>query len=108
MSSQKTIAVMGATGMQGGGLVRAIMNDPAGGFACRAVTRNPSSDEAQALKSLGAKIVKADLDDIASLEKAFAGAYGAFCLTKFWGAFFGRERKGTGEEHGRGSPDSRP
>ncbi len=93
MSSQKTIAVMGATGMQGGGLVRAIMNDPTGGFACRAVTRNPASAEAQALKSLGAEIVKADLDDIASLEKAFAGAYGAFCLTNFWEHFSAEKEK---------------
>jgi uncharacterized protein YbjT (DUF2867 family) len=93
MAKQKVISVVGATGSQGGGLARAILSDPEGGFVCRAVTRNPSSDKAQALKAEGAEIVKADLDDVASLETAFAGAYGAFCVTNFWEHFSAEKEK---------------
>jgi uncharacterized protein YbjT (DUF2867 family) len=80
----KTIAVVGATGAQGGGLVRAILADRSGGFGARAITRKPDSDKARALAALGAEIVAGDADDPASLERAFAGAYGAFCVTNFW------------------------
>jgi len=85
--AKKIIAVVGATGAQGGGLVRAIMNDPNGGFAARAITRKKDSDKAKALAKMGAEVVEADLDDKASLEKAFAGAYGAYCVTNFWEHF---------------------
>jgi uncharacterized protein YbjT (DUF2867 family) len=84
MSEKKIIAVVGATGAQGGGLVRAILADRDGGFAARAITRKPDSDAARALAALGAEVVAADTDDAASLERAFAGAYGAFCVTNFW------------------------
>jgi uncharacterized protein YbjT (DUF2867 family) len=87
MSSRKLIAVLGATGAQGGGLARAILRDPAGGFTVRVLTRNPSSDKAKALAALGAEIVDADADDERSLERAFNGAYGAFCVTFFWDHF---------------------
>jgi uncharacterized protein YbjT (DUF2867 family) len=79
--------VVGATGAQGSGLVRAILADPEGGFAARAITRNPSSDKAGELAKLGAEVVQADLDDVESLKKAFAGAHGAFCVTNFWEHF---------------------
>lgn len=87
MADKKTIAVVGATGAQGGGLVRAILNDPEGGFAARAITRDINSEKAKALADLGAEVVAADVDDQASLEKAFEGAYGAFCVTFFWEHF---------------------
>ena len=83
----KTIAVVGATGAQGGGLVRAILADPSGGFAARAVTRDASSDKAKTLAAAGAEVVAANLDDEPSLRKAFDGAYGAFCVTNFWEHF---------------------
>ena len=83
----KTIAVVGATGAQGGGLVRAILADPSGGFAARALTRDASSDKAKALAAAGAEVVAANLDDAQSLRKAFDGAYGAFCVTNFWEHF---------------------
>lgn len=85
MPTNKTlIAVVGATGAQGGGLARAILADPDGRFAVRALTRDPNSHKARALAAAGAEVVAANLDDEASLERAFAGAYGAFCVTFFW------------------------
>ena len=84
MADAKVIAVMGATGAQGGGLVRAIVADPGGGFSARAVTRDSTSDAAQELARLGAEVVEGDLDDPATIERAFSGAYGAFCVTFFW------------------------
>src|SRR5689334_13246723 len=77
----KMIAVVGATGSQGGGLCHAILNDREGGFVCRAITRDPGKDKAKALAAQGAEVVRADLDDPASLVQAFTGAYGAFCVT---------------------------
>ncbi|HEU5201832.1 MAG TPA: NmrA/HSCARG family protein [Nitrospira sp.] len=87
MTEKKLIAVVGATGAQGGGLVRAIVNDPSSGFVARALTRDVNSDKAKALAKLGAEVAVADLDDLESLKRAYAGAYGAFCLTNFWEHF---------------------
>jgi uncharacterized protein YbjT (DUF2867 family) len=87
MSDRKMIAVLGATGAQGGGLVRAILKDPASGFAARAITRDVNSEKARALAEMGAEVVTADVDDPESLQRAFAGAYGAFCVTFFWAHF---------------------
>lgn len=89
----KTLAVVGATGAQGGGLARAILDDPDGGFRCRALTRNPDSDAARALADRGADVVRADLDDLDSLVRAFDGAYGAFCVTNFWEHFSPEKEK---------------
>ena len=87
MSDKKIIAIVGATGAQGGGLVRAILADQSGPFRVRALTRNVNSEKAQALSAAGAEVVPADLDDLATLRRAFEGAYGAFCLTFFWEHF---------------------
>lgn len=84
MSERKIIAVVGATGQQGGGLAHAILADPDSEFAVRALTRNADSEKARELARLGAEIVEADIDDEASLVKAFDGAYGAFLVTNFW------------------------
>jgi uncharacterized protein YbjT (DUF2867 family) len=89
MPDKKIIAVVGATGAQGGGLARAILTDPDGGFAVRALTRDPAKDAAVALADRGAEVVRADLDDEASLTAAFDGAYGAYCVTNFWEHFSG-------------------
>jgi uncharacterized protein YbjT (DUF2867 family) len=80
----KLIAVVGATGAQGGALARAILADPSGEFAVRALTRNPDSGAAQDLAAAGAEVVAADLDDEASIRAAFDGAYGAFVVTNYW------------------------
>ena len=87
MPDRKTIAVVGATGAQGGGLVRAILDDPTGGFAARAVTRDAGSDKALELARLGAEVIEADIDDASALDRAFAGAHGAYCVTFFWAHF---------------------
>ncbi|MFH1068491.1 MAG: NmrA/HSCARG family protein [Candidatus Glassbacteria bacterium] len=87
MADKKIIAVVGATGSQGGGLVRAILADKSGGFAVRALTRDTGSDKAKALARLGAQVVAADVDNEVSLKKAFEGAHGAFCVTFFWAHF---------------------
>jgi len=87
MSEKKIIAVIGATGAQGGGLARAILSDRDGGFAVRAITRDVKSEKAQALAKLGAEVVSADLDNEESLTKAFSGAHGAYCVTNYWEHF---------------------
>ena len=81
---KKIIAVVGATGAQGGALVRAILADPGGEFAVRALTRDPRADRARELVDRGVEVVAADIDDPESVERAFRGAHGAFCVTFFW------------------------
>jgi uncharacterized protein YbjT (DUF2867 family) len=87
MSEERIIAVAGATGAQGGGLVRAILGDRNSGFRARALTRDVNSEKARALAALGAEVVRADADSEESLTKAFQGAYGAYCVTFFWDHF---------------------
>jgi uncharacterized protein YbjT (DUF2867 family) len=89
---KKIIAVIGATGAQGGGLVRAIQEDQNGDFGARAVTRHVDSDKAKELAKLGAEIVQADNDDVETLKRAFSGAHGAFCVTNYW-EYFSPERE---------------
>ncbi|MET7747678.1 NmrA/HSCARG family protein [Micromonospora sp. NPDC005367] len=84
MSEKKIIAVFGATGAQGGGMARAILADPDGEFAVRAITRNPQSEKAQELAKAGAEVVAANLDDRESIVKVLQGAYGAFVVTNYW------------------------
>jgi uncharacterized protein YbjT (DUF2867 family) len=110
MADKKVIAVVGATGAQGGGLVRAILADQDSRFMARAITRNVNSDKAKALAASGAEVVAANVDDEASLRRAFEGAYGAFCVTFFWdhlsvereqaeAAAMARAAKATGVQH---------
>jgi uncharacterized protein YbjT (DUF2867 family) len=87
MSDKKIIAVVGATGAQGGSLVSAILADTSGEFAVRAITRDVNSEKAKALAAAGAEVVSADVNDEASLVKALDGAYGAFFVTFFWDHF---------------------
>jgi len=87
VADKKIIAVVGATGAQGGGLARAILGDKGGGFTVRALTRDVASDKAKELAKRGAEVVAADVDDPESLKRAFKGAYGAFCVTFFWAHF---------------------
>ncbi len=93
MPEKKIIAVAGATGAQGGGLVRAILKDKGSEYAVRALTRDPALPRATALENLGAEVVAANLDDREGLKDAFEGAYGAFCVTFFWDHFSPEKEK---------------
>ena len=84
MTERKTVAVVGATGAQGGGLARAILDDSSGAFSVRALTRSVTSEPARALEERGADVVFADLDRVETLKRAFQGADAAFCVTNFW------------------------
>lgn len=87
MDRKPIIAVVGATGAQGGGLARAILEDTDRRFAVRALTRNAGSDKGRELSQRGAEVVEADLDDLTSVKRAFNGAHGAYCVTNFWEHF---------------------
>ncbi len=81
----KIIAVVGATGAQGSGVVDALL--ALGTFKVRAITRDVTKDKAVALRERGVEVVSANLDDKASLVQAFTGCYGAFFLTNYWEIF---------------------
>ena len=98
MGIKRIIAVVGATGTQGGSVARAILGDRAGDFALRVLTRKPSGERAQELARLGAEVVYADADALDSMKRAFTGVYGAYCMTDFWGGQGDPER-----EHVQGS-----
>src|SRR4030095_6290505 len=87
MPQKKIITIFGATGVQGGGLARAILNDPNSEFSVRAVTRDPGSDNAKALAKAGAELFKGNIDDPQSLRDSLAGAYGAYFVTFYWTHF---------------------
>ncbi|HKP08286.1 MAG TPA: NmrA/HSCARG family protein [Microbacterium sp.] len=73
----RTIAVLGATGRQGGQAARHLLQD---GWTVRALTRSPDGARAAELSRLGAQVVRADFEDAASLHDAFAGAYGVYSV----------------------------
>jgi uncharacterized protein YbjT (DUF2867 family) len=76
------VLVTGATGAQGGSVARHLL--ARGRFAVRALTRDPRSNAAQALREIGAEPVRGDLADLKSLRNAVAGCYGVFGVTNFW------------------------
>ncbi len=98
MAQKKIITVFGATGAQGGGLAHAILSDSNSEFAVRAVTRDPNSDKAKALATLGAEVVAGDVDDPESLKRVLSGAYGAYFVTFFWD-HFSAEKETTDAKH---------
>lgn len=93
MAEKKIITVVGATGAQGGGLVRAILNDGNSEFTVRAITRDSNSDKANALRNSGAEVVTADVGDLRSMRNAFKGSYGVFCVTFYWEHFSPEKEK---------------
>ena len=98
-NDRKIIAVIGATGAQGGGLVRAILADPAGGFAVRALTRGPNR-QGEGARPARRRGRSRDLDDAASLERAF-GARTARSASRSSGRTSRREGARRGAQHGR-------
>lgn len=87
MSPKKIIAIVGATGAQGGSLARAILSDSNSEFSVRALTRDPESPKAKALANMGAEVIAGDIDDDESLKRLLNGAYGAYFVTFFWAHF---------------------
>jgi len=88
MSSEnkKIIAIIGATGHQGSSVAKTFSMLP--NWHVRAITRSPSSEKAKELGStLGCEIVQAELEDQASLSRAFVGAHAIFVNTDFWATY---------------------
>ncbi|KAF4455931.1 nitrogen metabolic regulation nmr [Fusarium albosuccineum] len=81
----KLVSVIGATGIQGGSVVRALLDDNT--YSVRAITRNKTSTAAQKLAENGAEVIEANLNDVSSLERAFAGSYAIFAATNFFQSF---------------------
>jgi len=106
MSEKKIIAILGATGAQGGGLVRSILSDKSGGFTARALTRDVNTDKAKALAELGAEVVAVDIDNEESLRKAFDGAYGVYAVTFFWEHFSPEKEKSQVQSIAKASKDA--
>ena len=102
MADKKIIAVVGATGSQGGGLARAILADPNGGFAVRAITRDPSKDKAKALAAAGAEVVSARPRRRRKPEEGVRRRARRLRRHQLLGALLCREGKGAGQEHRRG------
>ena len=75
------VLVTGATGRQGGAVIRHLRPK---GWKLRALTRNPESYAAKQLAAQGVELVKGDLDDPASLERAACGVYGIYSVQDFW------------------------
>ena len=83
--SGNIISVVGATGVQGGSVINALLKD--GIYSIRAITRNPESNAAKALASKGVSVVTADLNDVESLTAAFSGSQAIFAVTDFFEPF---------------------
>lgn len=81
----RLVTVLGATGLQGGSVVRALVK--AEGYTVRAITRARQSEKAQALAAQGVDVVEADANDLESLKAAFTGSYAVFAVTNFFDAF---------------------
>lgn len=96
MSTPKIIAIVGATGIQGRSVANAFLSLP--DWKVRALTRNPSSPAAQSLAASGAEVVQAELDDVDSLSRAFAGAYAIFLNTDFWAPYGEAVKSGVDRE----------
>ncbi|HSK20647.1 MAG TPA: NmrA/HSCARG family protein [Longimicrobiales bacterium] len=90
----RLILVTGATGHQGGAVARTLVDR---GFRVRALTRSPDGTAAQALHEQGVAVMRGDLDDRASVERALAGVHGVFAVQNFWETGAEREvEQGTG------------
>ena len=90
MADQRTVLITGATGKQGGAILRELAGK---GFDLRAMTRHPEGEAARALAGTGARVVRGDLDDPASLHAALAGAWGVFAVQNTWEAGVEKEEE---------------
>ena len=88
--AERTIVITGATGRQGGGVARELVGK---GFKLKALTRKPDGEAARALAGLGIETLSGDLDDPASLKRAFTGAWGVFAVQNTWEAGVAKEEE---------------
>jgi uncharacterized protein YbjT (DUF2867 family) len=88
--AERTVLITGATGKQGGALLRNLVGK---GLKLRAMSRKPEGDAGLALKKLGCEVVRGDLDDAASLKSALAGAWAVFAVQNTWEAGVEREEE---------------
>ena len=86
--ADKTVLITGATGRQGGAVVRHMLPK---GWKLRALTRHPAGHEAQSLASQGVEVVQGDLEDPASIARAAEGVYGIYSVQDFWAVGAKRE-----------------
>lgn len=86
--AQKTVLVTGATGKQGGAVIRHLLHK---GWRLRALTRNPNSTAAQNLEINGVEVMQGDLEEPASLERAVYGVHGVYSVQDFWAVGAKRE-----------------
>jgi len=86
--TDKTILITGATGRQGGAVIRHLLPK---GWKLRALTRNPANVAAQELTRQGIEVIQGDLEKPASLERAVRGAYGIYSVQDFWAVGAKRE-----------------
>src|SRR4028118_1512264 len=103
-NAERLILVCGATGSQGGAVARSLLDR---GFRVRALTRDPHKPEAEALADRGAEVVRGDMEDRPSVDRALRGAHGVFSVQNFWEAGYDREVRqgkagGGGAGGGRG------
>jgi len=83
--SRKIVSVVGATGSQGGSVVKALLKE--GIYTVRGITRNPNGAAAKALAAQGVEVIKADVNDLASLTAAFNGSSAIYAITDFFEPF---------------------
>jgi uncharacterized protein YbjT (DUF2867 family) len=91
--ADRSILVTGATGQQGGAVLRHLRTQ---GFAVRALTRDARSPAARAIAAMGVAVLQGDFDDRASVERALAGMDGAYAVQNPWqsGGVTGEVRQG--------------
>ncbi|KAL8726782.1 MAG: hypothetical protein Q9181_005921 [Wetmoreana brouardii] len=86
MAQKKVLVVFGATGQQGGSVIKAVLDDPttANKFRIRGITRDPSKPNAKALEAKGVETVAADINSKEQIKAALHGAYAVFAVTNYW------------------------
>src|SRR6516165_8512665 len=87
-NTNKTVLVTGATGRQGGAVIRYLLRNE---WKLRALTRNPNAPAAQELTRQGVEVMQGDLEDPASLDRAAGGVYGVYSVQDFWSVGAKRE-----------------
>lgn len=81
MSTTKLVTVFGATGLQGGSVVRSLISNKDREFSVRGITRNPDSEKSKALAALGVEMVKAEGSNLEEIKQAFRGSWAVFLNT---------------------------